>query len=264
MRSAMKIVVTALAGLCALAGISAAGSVLWQLARGTTPPSVDVCLALGFAVLILAALSAGLFMFARQLERGPRKRAKVTDAKCHREHGSRCAECGDDDVVRGSQNGGWGGWSRQSRCLTCGARANVSRATWKSLPTPNTGDPFEAYQDRFELAKHSDLTLWSFACLAALTAAAGVLGWACASAAGSLWAKADRPEIFIIALWAGALRIWVRIFAPRRRPGRRCVRCAYDLRGCAERRCPECGTPFDPNVVGGSNDTTAAKSTDEQ
>lgn len=28
-----------------------------------------------------------------------------------------------------------------------------------------------------------------------------------------------------------------------------CLRCGYDLRGQAEPRCPECGTPFDPKLL---------------
>ena len=40
-----------------------------------------------------------------------------------------------------------------------------------------------------------------------------------------------------------------RLFPPARRPGQRCVKCGYDLRACAEPRCPECGTPFDWGAV---------------
>jgi hypothetical protein len=29
----------------------------------------------------------------------------------------------------------------------------------------------------------------------------------------------------------------------------RCGNCLYDLRGLAEPRCPECGTPFDPDMI---------------
>ena len=39
----------------------------------------------------------------------------------------------------------------------------------------------------------------------------------------------------------------------RRGPTGRCAECGYDMRGLPEPRCPECGTPFDPEdmVVGG-------------
>ena len=39
----------------------------------------------------------------------------------------------------------------------------------------------------------------------------------------------------------------------RRGPTGHCEQCGYDLRGLPEPRCPECGTPFDPEdmVVGG-------------
>ncbi len=33
-------------------------------------------------------------------------------------------------------------------------------------------------------------------------------------------------------------------------PASQCLLCGYDLRGLAERRCPECGTPFDPSEPG--------------
>ena len=42
---------------------------------------------------------------------------------------------------------------------------------------------------------------------------------------------------FLFGLWVGGRR------RPRVRPGH-CIRCAYNLTGLTEPRCPECGTPF--------------------
>ncbi len=30
-----------------------------------------------------------------------------------------------------------------------------------------------------------------------------------------------------------------------------CIRCGYDIRGLTDARCPECGTEFDPSLLGG-------------
>ena len=45
-------------------------------------------------------------------------------------------------------------------------------------------------------------------------------------------------------------RLWfVRLTSDPRVAEGRCARCGYDLQGLTEPRCPECGTPFDPEAA---------------
>lgn len=59
--------------------------------------------------------------------------------------------------------------------------------------------------------------------------------------------------------WAGAFVLFILVRGPMRRHLRTqlvekgipiCLACGYDLRGQVEARCPECGTPFDPALLG--------------
>lgn len=73
------------------------------------------------------------------------------------------------------------------------------------------------------------------------------------------------PEGNLLWLGLGCIAWWVFLGAvlgafyhpirKRRRARRRlgcCGKCGYDLRGLPEPRCPECGTPFDPQTIEGN------------
>ena len=59
--------------------------------------------------------------------------------------------------------------------------------------------------------------------------------------------------------WAGALRA-VLTASVKPRPGNECEQCGYLLIGLPEPRCPECGTPFDPAMLGSMNAAAHASS----
>ena len=55
------------------------------------------------------------------------------------------------------------------------------------------------------------------------------------------------PAAFLLALVALALRIR-EFYRPYEKP-RCCVKCGCNLAGLRDPRCPECGTPFDANLL---------------
>jgi hypothetical protein len=72
----------------------------------------------------------------------------------------------------------------------------------------------------------------------------------------SLVAEAGCPAWFLVTLFALPVSFCLLDMARswRRRRHGLCIRCAYDLRGCVELRCPECGTPFRTSVNSVSSD----------
>ncbi len=158
-----------------------------------------------------------------------------------------CPQCADDDVVRTygtcySLKGLW----RRAKCLTCGHRFPISAHKWRALPSPQLGDPFETLAERWLTSLQEGdvlsnrvlvlLVLW-------LTIGLPLAFFIRSSSFVGIW-LAGIPCIGAV----GCVDAW--LFPKlRRRPGHRCVVCAYDLRRCAGSRCPECGTPFDPTVV---------------
>lgn len=239
----LRFVLIILVSLCALGGTVG----LIQLVVGLFSPAnrpfgddlVFACIFTGVLLLLSAAFFLLWFWLGR-VARRYRPPSNPTEPPISLP----CPACGEDDVVRAA-----GG---RARCLSCNGRFHVTRRIWLRLPTANAGDPFETDADRLLLARDTALSPFRAITFLLFMVAAGVASFYAAPffqrfLAGRNW------WLFRWSLWmlfcALAWRLWLWWFPPARRPGRRCVKCAYDLSRCVEPRCPECGTPFDPAIV---------------
>jgi len=159
-----------------------------------------------------------------------------------------CSQCQADTLVRGPQRSDWRfRMLFVARCLTCGVRYRVSGDTWQRLPWPQLGRPYETIDDKLDLMRHHPMTAGHAVCAAAGVVLGGAalaclvfVSWKVGWVVGGLAFMGP-----VAALWC----LGYRLFPPPPKPGQRCVNCGYDLRACTEPRCPECGSPFDPDRV---------------
>jgi len=159
----------------------------------------------------------------------------------------RCAVCGGRTLARlGCQDR----WLPVAACSICGTVYAVSARLWGALPAADTvavvSDLSEApcVSEPGSQSSGTKAAAAFIAATALLFASAWVLLVSVRTYLGVLLMVAGAALFAVTAL--GIAASWGRSAS---RPLLRCPVCDYDLRGCAEPRCPECGTRFDVGSV---------------
>ena len=165
----------------------------------------------------------------------------------------RCPECGEQDLVRGTADVHVGGASNTTaRRLTCGWRMPISADIWRALPEADTGDPYETIWDRISRARRARLTPVAVAGFLVALVGTLVLAWMLDSMVGRYVPGTSTLGLIWIGLFWLAMVGWsLLVTRGKRRPGRRCVSCGYDLSRCVGDVCPECGTSFEDQADAG-------------
>jgi len=161
-----------------------------------------------------------------------------------------CPQCQAPALVRGIQEYAWFRQRFWGRCLECGERIVLTPDEWEALPWADIRSPHETWEDRLALMRSLPMARGQTLCV--LVGLAVGLALVAFTVSQPRWGVFGDDIATAILLLTVGTSWWVgyTLFGQRRKHAHQCAVCGYDLRGCVEPRCPECGTQFGASVGG--------------